>query len=231
MENVKIVKYKAFNEIASSVVHEMKNPLSAITLGLEYIQLGSAEAKAKADVFSNISTAVGRLNEMLENLRLIFSDESESGKRTPLKISEILGKTKGLMNYYLTKNHIHFEINADGDEPWIIGNEGQLMTIFFLAAAWLIRRAESGSSMVFQLAPENGSIKVMAVSQGGSGSLSAKPRPAGDKQTTEALKELASANGWQATFAEPDDGKAELTISFPAGKLMHQKEGLKWAGF
>jgi len=212
MDTVNTIKYRAFSEVASSVIHEMKNPLSAITLGMEYLQLNEAGA-AKAEILTNISSAVIRLNEMLENLHLFFSEGNGTGKKSPLRISDAL--TKKLMNYYLAKNHVRLDIEESGKEPWVTGNEGQMMTLFFLATVWSVNRLNGDGILKWRCDGGEEGLQVKAELQRNGDAASFVLPPADDGQVAYALSKLISANGGQIVQPEGGDTATVVCFMFP----------------
>ncbi len=204
MDTVNTIKFNAFSEVASSVIHEMKNPLSAITLGIEYLQLSEAGA-ANAETMTNISLAVVRLNEMLENLRLFFMDENGAGKKSPIKISDLLKKAKKLINYYLAKNHVRLEIEESGREPWVTVNEGQIMTAFFLTIVWAIKKINGVGTLKCRCESSEEGLRVDIEVQGNGDTPTPQLRPADDRQMADAVSKLIAANGGQVVFPEAGD--------------------------
>lgn len=215
MESVIIYKYKAFSEIASSVVHEMKNPLSAITLGMEYLQLGRKDNAQQTDVIKNIASAVSRLNMMLENLHLFFSKGEDSVRKSPVKLSEVINKARSLLNYHLTRHQVQLEVKTIADEPWIIGNESQLMTFFFLAITELMPRADGGGRITFRLSSDAGGLSIEADVQGCQNTNPGVIMP-GDRRIAGLFEDLAADMGGRVGFSEP--GSSTPTSAwFPSG--------------
>lgn len=117
-------KYAVLGEISSSLVHEMKNPLSAITLGVEYLGMCSASDDKLQKALGSISKSVERLNMILENLSLYSRDSS--GTRSTALLSDLVGKAAGLVNYYLAGKKVKLEITSGDYEKPVLVNQGQI---------------------------------------------------------------------------------------------------------
>lgn len=117
-------KYAVLGEISSSLVHEMRNPLSAITLGVEYFGMCIKSDDKLHKALGSISKSVERLSMILDNLSL-YSKDSSGSKSTAL-LSDILRKAVGLVNYYLAGKKVKMEIaNGEHEKPVMV-NIGQI---------------------------------------------------------------------------------------------------------
>jgi two-component system, sporulation sensor kinase D len=117
-------KFAILGEISSSLVHEMRNPLSAITLGVEYFGMCIASDDKLQKSLGSISKSVERLNMILDNLSLYSRDSS--GNKSTILLSDIVKKAAGLVSYYLAGKKIKIEIsNGDYEKPVMV-NQGQI---------------------------------------------------------------------------------------------------------
>lgn len=182
------IKYGAFAQVASSVVHEMKNPLSAITLGLEYLQIQGADGSAKSDIIKNISLSTSRLNAILEALHLFFIEE-ERGRQGLIKLSAVLEKARLLLNYFMARNHISIDIKPLDVEPWILGSEAQILTLCFLLLYRASAGLKDGGRVETAMFTEGGTLVLEIRTQGED-----KGRSQEDCEMHEAALALAKAN-------------------------------------
>lgn len=200
-------KYHLFSKVASSVVHEMKNPLSAITLGLEYLQLQGGSGAVPSDVVRNISASTSKLNAMLEALHLLFI-EDEGGRKGMVKISTVVEKARLLLNYFLARNHITLEVAVRDREPWILGDECQLLTLFFLILARYALEIGDGGGLEasIYMAEERLVFDLYAkgISEKGDGT---------EDETIPGMEELARANG--AELETQGLGEVSCRLRFP----------------
>jgi len=113
------IKYSAFKEIIASVIHDLKNPLSAITLGLEFIQM-NPDGKSVAQALGGAATSAVRIDQLLEALSLYFQDEETPPTAVP--VVHMLEKAKLLMGYYLSRRHIRFTIDTKASGQSVLVN-------------------------------------------------------------------------------------------------------------
>lgn len=143
-------KYAVLGEISSSLVHEMRNPLSAITLGVEYFSMSLKGDDKLQKSLASISKSGERLNVILDNLSL-YSKESKDTKSTVL-ISDILAKAVGLVNYYLAGKKVKINLDRGNYEKPVLVNLGQiqqaLVDILVFQGKRLAKGGEIGLSIV-----------------------------------------------------------------------------------
>jgi len=213
MSQLDIVKYRAFAQVASSVVHEMKNPLSAITLGLEFLQMQASGQSMAGEVTKNISTAVVKLNTMMENLHLFFTEKREQDSKGLYKASSVLEKVRTLLNYFLSRNHIQIRLMSPEEEPWLMGDESRMMTLFFLAIYQAAVEISSGG--VIEIVMEKGEfgLKIAIKKQGGASAREIRERP---RELGEALEEICRENGGSLLVKEASSEGPDYVFEFPA---------------
>ena len=120
-------KYAILGEISSSLVHEMRNPLSAITLGVEYFGMSLGTDNKLQRSLGSISKSVERLNGILDSLSL-YNKDSHDTKSTVL-ISDIINKAVGLVNYYLSGRKVRINIDRGDYEKPVLVNSGQMQQV------------------------------------------------------------------------------------------------------
>ncbi len=136
-------KYLIFKEIIAAVVHDMKNPLSAITLGLEFIQMVGVEGKVPPQAISGALTSAARMDQLLDALSLYFHDEEEAA--TAIDFSHITTKAQLLVNYYMARNQVKFKLEILGDEKAVLANINQTFQALVMLLVAISRLAESGT--------------------------------------------------------------------------------------
>lgn len=117
-------KYAVLGEISSSLVHEMRNPLSAITLGVEYFGMCIGNDEKMSKGLGSIAKSVERLNAILDNLSLYNKDTS--GTKSTTLLSDLLRKAIGLVSYYLAGKKVKIEISEIKYEKPVMVNLGQI---------------------------------------------------------------------------------------------------------
>jgi nitrogen fixation/metabolism regulation signal transduction histidine kinase len=213
MSQIDIVKYRAFAQVASSVVHEMKNPLSAITLGLEYLQMHTSGQPITSEVTKNISTAVVKLNTMMENLHQFFIENREQNNKGLYKTSTVLEKVGTLLNYYLARNHIQIKITSPKEEPWLMGDESRMMTLFFLAIYQTAVEISAGGVIEIGIDKGDLGLKIAIKKQGGASAREAPERP---RELGEVLEAICRENGGRLIIKEAPSEGSDYVFEFPS---------------
>jgi DNA-binding response OmpR family regulator len=149
-------KFAVLGEISSSLVHEMRNPLSAITLGVEYFGMciGGDEKLKKA--LNSISKSVERLNNIIDNLSL-YSKEN-TGTQSTVLLSDIIDKAVGLINYYLAAKKIKVEFNNGDYEKPVLVNLGQIQQALVDILVFQSKKMNGGGEIKIEIKNRDGEM-------------------------------------------------------------------------
>ncbi len=124
-------KMAAIGHLASSLAHELNNPLTGITA---LAQLLNRELDKKDPHLSDIleiERASLRCKEIIENL-LDFSEKTKSSKKTWVSINDIIEATLPLIQYSReAKQPIHISKHLTDTLPKIKANPNELQQVFF----------------------------------------------------------------------------------------------------
>ena len=137
-------KYAIFREIIASVIHDLKNPLSAITLGLEFIEMNSGGKIPPQAVKGAISSAA-RIDQLLDALSMYFHDEDTPPTAVPF--AHLLTKARLLVGYYFSRNQIKFMIEEGGSGQSVLVNMNQAYQGMVLLLVGLAKRCTSGTTV------------------------------------------------------------------------------------
>jgi C4-dicarboxylate-specific signal transduction histidine kinase len=138
-------KYLIFKEIIAAVVHDMKNPLSAITLGLEFIQMVDGGGQVPPQAIKGALISAERMDQLLDALSMYFHDEAEPA--TAVDLSHILKKAQLLINYYMARSQIKFKLEAPENERAVLANVNQSFQALVMLLVAMARRAAPGTSI------------------------------------------------------------------------------------
>ena len=139
----------AVGQLAASVAHEVGNPLTAIRSTMQYLEGSFPEEGPKQKLITGLISEVDRINETLGNLlSLTRSDEFHPEE---IHLSELLRKTRQLVEIQARKAAIHIELPASSSSLVLWGDRNQLRQLFLN----LILNA-------FQAMPEGGRIEIDA---------------------------------------------------------------------
>lgn len=116
---IQAAKMGAMGQMAAGIVHEIKQPLTAIFGLLQLSLLAAPEEKAR-ERLETMQQAVERLNGILERFRS-FSYKSEE-KFEALSLKLVVGQVYQLMEHQLSMKKVHCEIEHEQDLPDIVGD-------------------------------------------------------------------------------------------------------------
>ncbi len=135
-------KLSAVGEIAASVVHEVKNPLSAI---VSYAQLGQEAEKIEAarDLFKQIEGNAWRSSDVLQTL-LAYA-RMEKAIQTRLDPAAVARDALRLLRHQFLLKQIEVETSLPEGLPFVLGNANQLQQVLvnlMMNAAHAMERGE-----------------------------------------------------------------------------------------
>ncbi|PIK16694.1 ATP-binding protein [Halobacteriovorax sp. JY17] len=129
-------KLAAIGEVASSIAHEINNPMGIISLSLtmlehelSFIEIQSEEKKNKiSTTMRNIESSVNRTSKIISNL-LDFSREGSKDKLESKNLNTILSKTLIFIEEKMKKNKIKLDISSLDTTLNIITKETQFSQV------------------------------------------------------------------------------------------------------
>ncbi|MHB8156455.1 MAG: sensor histidine kinase [Desulfocucumaceae bacterium] len=161
---LKTYKYSVFSEIATSFVHEMKNPISAISLGMEFFDMNLAEGDPQKETLRSIHKSSEKLNALLDNLLVYY--QNGNSEKTPVKISQIARQAVSLVNYFTTRHQVRVEITEASQEPWINSRSNLVMQGLVYLMVWSAKRMPQGGKILVEILPEGQSVTMNFHDQG-----------------------------------------------------------------
>jgi signal transduction histidine kinase len=161
---VKSYKFAVFSEIATSFVHEMKNPISAITLGMEFFDMSLNEQDPQRTTLRNIYKSSEKLNYLLDNLLLYY--QNGSSQASPVKLSQVAEQSLSLTNYYTNRNQIKVELTVSEGEPWVNLKANQIMQALVYLTIWSVKRMPGGGTITFGFRPVENGVELFMRDQG-----------------------------------------------------------------
>jgi len=121
-------KLATMGELASSIAHELNNPLATVSLRIESLTAQTAEDDPRRRELEIISQEVERMGNLVTNL-LQFSRRSQKQIST-VDVREEIEKTFELMEYHLRKNNVKVIREFAVDVPFIHADRQQLRQLF-----------------------------------------------------------------------------------------------------
>jgi len=144
----------AVGSMSAKVAHEIKNPLSALSLNMELLRdevdsYQNVDTKEAKELFTSISSELERLTNLTDEY-LQFARLPKQIPE-PIHLKELFPRLIPLLGAELHRRGIKLELNLPDNLPALEGEKNQLMQLFIN----LIRNAEEAM-------PEGGSISISA---------------------------------------------------------------------
>jgi len=108
-------KLVLLGQISASLVHELRNPLSAINLNLQLLNRAVGDNKELLSYISSALQGVERISKLID-VTLGFSRHTEPTIQ-PLNLNEIIINTVDLLNHLIKKKEIKLGFNLKNDLP------------------------------------------------------------------------------------------------------------------
>jgi signal transduction histidine kinase len=121
-------KLATMGELASSIAHELNNPLATVSLRIESLTAQTSQDDPRRRELEIIGQEVERMGTLVTNL-LQFSRRSRQQIST-VDVHEEIEKTFELMEYHLRKNNIKILREFSVDVPCIHADRQQLRQLF-----------------------------------------------------------------------------------------------------
>ncbi|MHB9098277.1 MAG: hybrid sensor histidine kinase/response regulator [Syntrophales bacterium] len=121
-------KLATMGELASSIAHELNNPLATVSLRIESLTAQTPQDDPRRRELDIIGQEVERMGNLVTNL-LQFSRRSQKQIST-VDIHEEIEKTFELVHYHLRKNNIQVIREFAPEGPIILADRQQLRQLF-----------------------------------------------------------------------------------------------------
>ncbi len=123
----KAAKLSTMGQMAAGIMHELKQPLTAIYGNIELAMFEGGDENKIKDRLTNVLKAVERLNSILERFRS-FSSQSQKIKEK-VSINDTVKQIYELMEHELLMKKIECEIKSEENLPFIIGDGQELQQV------------------------------------------------------------------------------------------------------
>ena len=153
-------KYHVFSDIVSSIVHELKNPLSAITLGLEYFGLNLPDDDPRKSAINNSSLAAEHINSLLDAMLMYCQNNGQP--RQLIDLEDLTGKAVSLVNYYVTRKGVSVAITGGSNVPMIGEYGNHLLPALVYLLVFFTDRLPKGGRIDLTFDSRDGSVILLA---------------------------------------------------------------------
>lgn len=122
-------KLEILGKLTASLSHELRNPLSAIKLNLDYMNMSSADLPEDIkESLSNCIEGVFRIETLIEDI-LSFSRKSK-GTHNPISVNEITQTAVSLTSARANKSKIKIDLKLAKNLPLVNFSKNNLLQVF-----------------------------------------------------------------------------------------------------
>ena len=122
-------KMEILGKLTASLIHELRNPLSAVKLNLDYLKMLKDELPDHInETVDSTGEALERINYLIENI-FDFSRQSLAGNM-PCQINKVTRKAVDIIKGTLSRESLTIDISLDDHLPLLLCNENKLLQVF-----------------------------------------------------------------------------------------------------
>ncbi len=139
-------KLQILGKLTASLAHEIRNPLSAIKLNINYLQLIENELPAEAtESVKTTLEALDRIEYLIENV-LSFSRKNINGYKN-CSINEVTKSAIEIVEGSATRLNINIDFESDNNIPLLFYDRNKLLQIFLNLLTNAMESCDSGGEI------------------------------------------------------------------------------------
>lgn len=213
----------AMGELAASLAHELRNPLTALRLDLQRIEEVSDDEERRAALTERMLDAARQLDRTADGVLRVAG--TGRARRGSVAVDEALDRAARTAGPTLEENAVQLEIRRSDGTP-VVEGDGPALELLF--ANLLMNAAEAvdrGGRMEVEVEPVDGGVKVV-VGDTGPGfpgealDRAVEPlfstRPGGTGLGLAIADRIVRAHGGRLDLDNAPDGGARVTVWLPA---------------
>ena len=121
-------KLLILGKLAASLAHEIRNPLSAIKLNLDYLQMSDVDHDESIECIESSMEAVNRIQQLIENT-LDFSKTPNSDQED-CSLNEIVLQAIGILKSVTRKQNVQIATELDENISSLVLNKNKILQVF-----------------------------------------------------------------------------------------------------
>jgi len=129
LQLIEAEKFKSVGRLASGIAHEIKNPLSVVSLGAEYLNKKFEGSSELLDVVKDMRQAVNKANEVISEL-LDYSSPHELSM-DPCNLNRLIKRVLDLMRHNIREADIKIETDFADELTDIRLDASKIEQVFF----------------------------------------------------------------------------------------------------
>ncbi|HUX92325.1 MAG TPA: HAMP domain-containing sensor histidine kinase [Ignavibacteriaceae bacterium] len=161
-------KLQILGKLTASLLHEIRNPLSAIKMNLDYLDMIETELPTEAiESVLVCKNALSRIQYLMDNV-LTFTKKNFNGARN-CSINEITNNAFEIMFPAALKKNIKLLVSLDDQIPHGFYDRGKLLQVFLNLITNAIESCENGGEIVIKTSSQNSDYVIWEISDTGVG--------------------------------------------------------------
>ncbi len=168
LDNIQDNKLQIMGKLTASLLHEIRNPLSAIKLNLDYLNMIEGELPAEANESIEVcKDALARIQYLMDNV-LTFARRS-ANNLNDCSINDITNSAVNIMLPSALKKNIDIKVFLDNGIPNGHYDKSKLLQVFLNLITNAIESCESGGKIIINTYKEDGDFVIWKIEDNGSG--------------------------------------------------------------
>lgn len=128
LQLIEAEKLRTVGRLAAGVAHEVKNPLSVVLLGMDYLKQNITDSKELIDVLNDMQQAAEKANDVIFEL-LDYSSPHEISM-LPMDINVLIERVLALMRHNFSEAHVTLHNELTPDLPLISMDAPKMEQVF-----------------------------------------------------------------------------------------------------
>jgi signal transduction histidine kinase len=167
-DNIQENKLHLVGKLTASLIHEIRNPLSAIKLNLDYLKMIESQLPGEAiESIDMCKDALGRIQYLIDNM-LTFTKRNNKS-RSFCSINEITNSAVVIMRSNAERKNVHLNVQLDEELPKSYFDKSKLLQVFLNLITNAVESCESNDIVKILTYRENYEVIVWEIVDTGVG--------------------------------------------------------------
>jgi len=168
LDNIQDNKLQIMGKLTASLLHEIRNPLSAIKLNLDYLNMIEAELPAEAiESIEVCKDALARIQYLMDNV-LTFARRSMNSPKD-CSINDISNNALDIMLPSALKKNVEIKVSFNDNIPTGYYDKSKLLQVFLNLITNAIESCENGGLITIKTYMEDLDFVVWEIADNGVG--------------------------------------------------------------
>lgn len=156
-DNIQDNKLQIIGKLTASLIHEIRNPLSAIKLNLDYLKMIEDEIPKEANESIQVcSDALSRIQNLIDNMFTLVKKNHLNS--TAYSINEITRNAYAIMHETAESKNVKFNIKLNESIPNYCLDKNKLLQVFLNLITNAIESCEPGGEISVNTYMDKGDI-------------------------------------------------------------------------